>query len=115
MAMLDEIPEELIDQLVRALEAEAAIRQTEPAPADDPLRGLLEELGVGRSDRELPWAAWGFSIGFGGNVLLAKYAQMSSGESFGAFVVPMLLGGVVAGVACAAIGWGLARLRDRSS
>lgn len=29
------------------------------------------------------------------------------------FMAPLLIGGVVAGITCAAIGWGLARLRDR--
>lgn len=113
--MLDEIPEELIDELVAALEAEAlrmGPRQTTPA---SPLREVLDEFGVGRSPHEVAWTAWGFAIGFGGNVALAKYAQMSSGASFTSFIVPLFIGGVVAGAACAAIGWGLARLRDRAS
>jgi hypothetical protein len=110
--MLDEIPEELIEELVASLEAEAAKLEEGAAPAPaSPLREVLEEFGLGRDGSELSWTAWGFAFGFGLNVALAKYAQMSSGASFGSFVVPLLIGGVVAGFACGAIGWGLARLR----
>lgn len=113
--MLDEIPEELIEELVAALEAEAAKlgpRATTPA---SPLREVLNEMGVGSSPHEVGWTAWGFAIGFGANIALAKYAQMSSGASFASFAVPLFVGGMVAGMACAAIGWGLARLRDKEA
>jgi hypothetical protein len=38
---------------------------------------------------------------------------MTSGGSMSEFAGPMLLGGVLAGLTCAAIGWGIARLRER--
>ena len=107
--LLDGVPDELIDELVAALEAEAARLPASPA---NPVRGVLDELGVGRSPRELQWAAWGFAGGFGANVVLAKYAQMSSSAPMSDFIGPLLIGGVVAGLCCAAIGWGLAKLRD---
>ena len=77
-----------------------------------PVRICLEELGIGRSQRELSWAAWGFAGGFGANVAIAKYAQMASGATMGEFIGPLLVGGIVAGACCAAIGWGLAKLRE---
>lgn len=107
--MLDDIPDELVDELVAALEAEAARRATEPM---SPVRDVLEELSLGSSPRERPWAAWGFAAGFALNVALAKWAQMSTGGSFADFIAPTLIGGVLAGATCAAIGWGLARLRE---
>lgn len=106
---LDAIPDELIDELVAALEAEAA--QLPPAPAN-PVREVLNEIGIGRSTRERHWAAWGFAGGFAANVALAKYAQMASGASMGEFIGPLLLGGALAGLCCAAIGWGFAKLRE---
>ena len=107
--MLDNLPDELIDELVAALEEEAARLPASPA---NPVRGVLDELGIGRSMRERQWAAWGFAAGFGANVAIAKYAQMASGASMSEFVGPLMIGGVVAGVCCAAIGWGLAKLRE---
>lgn len=107
--LLDELPDELIDELVAALEAEAA--NLPPSPAH-PVRGVLDELGVGRSARERQWAAWGFAGGFAGNIALAKYSQMASAASMSEFIGPMLIGGMVAGLCCAAIGWGLAKLRE---
>ena len=107
--MLDSIPEELVDELVAALEAESARRSGGPASQ---VGELFEELGIGRSQRELSWAAWGFAAGFGANVAIAKYAQMASGAPMGQFIGPLLIGGLVAGVCCAAIGWGLAKLRE---
>jgi hypothetical protein len=108
--MLDSVPDELIDELVAALEAEAAKVALRPR---GPVREVLEEIGgVGRSPRERPWAAWGFAGGFAANVLIAKYAQMATGAPFGQFVVPLLVGGVLAGVCCSAIGWGAAKLRE---
>ena len=107
--MLDDIPEELVNELVAALEAEAARRAAEPA---SPVRDVLEELALDASPRERPWAAWGFAAGFAANVVLAKWAQMTTGGSFADFVAPTLIGGVLAGATCAAIGWGLARLRE---
>ncbi|MBA4179950.1 MAG: hypothetical protein C0506_05110 [Anaerolinea sp.] len=108
--LLENVPDALIDELVAALEAEAAHL---PPTGASPVHDVLREIGFGRSPRELQWAAWGFSGGFAANVALAKYAQMASGAAMSQFIVPMLLGGVVAGVTCAAIGWGLARLRER--
>lgn len=106
---LDEIPDELIDELVAALEAEA--RKTPLSPTN-PVREVFDEIGLGRSPREVQWAAWGFALGFGANVVIAKYAQMASGAPMGQFIGPLLVGGVVAGLCCAAIGWGLAKLRE---
>lgn len=107
--MLDAVPDELIDELVAALEAEAAKL---PPVSDNPVRDVLAEIGFGRSARERAWAAWGFAAGFGANVAVAKYAQMASGAPMRDFVGPLLIGGCVAGAACAVIGWGLARLRE---
>lgn len=112
--MVDEIPDELIDELVAALEAEA--RKDAPAPATTAtaaVREVLDDLGLGKSPREMSWALWGFALGFGGNVAVAKYAQVSSGAPIGQFVAPLLLGGLVAGATCAIIAWGFAKLRDR--
>jgi len=106
--MLDSVPDELIDELVAALEAEAARTPLERGP----VREVLDDLGVGRTAREKHWAAWGFAAGFGANVAIAKYAQMATGAPFAQFIGPLLLGGVVAGVCCAAIGWGAAKLRE---
>lgn len=108
--LIDEVPDALIDELVAALEAEA---QRRPAIGASPVQDVLRETGFGRSAMEMHWAAWGFAGGFATNVALAKYAQMTSGASMGEFIGPMLLGGLVAGFTCAAIGWGLARLRER--
>ena len=107
--MLDNIPDELIDELVAALEAEAA--KLPPSPAN-PVRGVFDELGLGRSAVERHCAAWGFTLGFTANVVIAKYAQMATGAPMAQFVGPLLIGGVVAGLCCAAIGWGLAKLRE---
>jgi hypothetical protein len=119
--LLDEVPDELIDELVAALERESSSRpglRTSRAPGGSvippALREIVDEIGIGRDPRELPWAAWGFAIGFGANVVLAKYVQMSTGASFSSFVMPLLIGGLVAGGACAGIGWGLAKLRERA-
>jgi len=106
--LLDDIPDELIDELVAALEVEAARLESSPA---NPVREVIAELGIGRSPREVHWASWGFAAGFAANVALAKYAQMSAGAPMSGFIVPMLIGGLVAGATCAAIGWGLSRLR----
>ncbi len=111
--LVDEIPDELVDELVAMLEAEAERRKTEVSAPQAALEEVLEEIGFGRSPRELQWAAWGFAAGFAMNVALAKYAQMTTASSMTEFVAPMLFGGILAGAACAAIGWGLARLRDR--
>lgn len=116
--LLDEVPDELIDELVAALEAEAERRPSLSTPAAAPpaftaVQDVLRDLGLGHSPRDLSWSAWGFATGFALNVAVAKFAQVSSGAPFSQFVVPMLVGGLVAGAACGAIGWGLARLRER--
>lgn len=107
--MLDSMPDELVDELVAALEAEAAKL---PPAAKGPVREVFDEIGIGRSARERHWAAWGFAGGFAVNVALAKYAQMATGASLSEFLGPLLIGGVVAGVCCSAIGWGVAKLRE---
>jgi hypothetical protein len=112
--LLDDLPDELVDELVAALEAEAERMAAEQAPAAG-VRGVIDELGLGRSPREGQWAAWGFAIGFALNVMLAKYAQMETSSAMSKFIAPMLIGGVVAGLACAAIGWGAAKLKDRQA
>lgn len=109
--LLESVPDELIDELVAALEAEAA--RTPRTDTPNPVQEMLQEIGFGRSAREMQWAAWGFALGFAANVAMAKYAQMASGASMATFVVPMLAGGAIAGATCAAIGWGFAKLRDR--
>ncbi|MCO5200943.1 MAG: hypothetical protein M9925_04505 [Chloroflexi bacterium] len=108
--MLDDIPDELVDELVAALEAEAARM---PSVGPNPVREVLSELGLGRSPRERHWAAWGFAAGFAANIVIAKYAQMTTAAPMSQFIGPMLLGGLLAGATCSAIGWGFARLRER--
>lgn len=112
--LLAELPDELIDEIVAALEAEAD-RMNAPATPATAIHDVLEEIGFGQSPREWQWALWGFAGGFCANVLVAKYAQVQAGASMASFLLPMLIGGLVAGAACAAIGWGLARLRDGQS
>ncbi len=111
--ILDQMPDELVDELVAALEAEVEKLEREKASPKSPVQDVLEEMGFGRSPRDWQWAAWGFAGGFAANVLLAKYAQMASGGSMSEFAGPLLIGGMVAGTTCAAIGWGFARLRTR--
>ncbi|MGE5596061.1 MAG: hypothetical protein ACM3S1_08510 [Hyphomicrobiales bacterium] len=117
--MLDDVPEELLDELVAMLEAEVdrrpelAARMASKSEPSNPVQEVIEEIGIGRTPGELQWAIWGFATGFGLNVILAKYAQMSAHAPMSQFIAPMLIGGLVAGAACAAIGWGLARLRTR--
>lgn len=108
--VLDELPDELVDELVAALEGELEARRRAPGPGL--IGDALDEIRAGRAAGELRWAGWGFTAGFAANVLLAKYAQVTSGGTMGEFLAPMLLGGVVAGGACAAIAWGVARLRS---
>ena len=74
------VPEELIDELIASLQAsEAATVAAMPSgPAKETVREVLRDIGVGESERELPWAAWGFAAGFCANVAVAKYAQVSS-------------------------------------
>jgi hypothetical protein len=69
-------------------------------------------MGFGETRREFQWATWGFAIGFAANVVLAKYAQMSSGAPMSQFFGPLVLGGLVAGATCGLIGWGAAKLRE---
>jgi hypothetical protein len=106
--MLDDIPDELVEELVAALEAEAARLAATPA---NPVREVFAELGIGQSPRERHWAVWGFAVGFAANVALAKYVQMTTAAPMSQFIGPMLLGGMLAGATCSAIGWGFARLR----
>jgi len=110
--LLAELPDELVDEIVAALEAEAA-KMAAPTTPITAIQDVLEDIGFGQSPREWQWALWGFAGGFSANVLVAKYAQMQAGASMASFMMPMLVGGLVAGAACAAIGWGLARLRDQ--
>jgi hypothetical protein len=95
------------------LEAEAARRPVAAKPVQGVVHEVLGDMGVGASPREGQWAAWGFAAGFAANVALAKYAQMQTSSPMSQFMVPMLIGGVIAGFACAAIGWGVAKLKDR--
>lgn len=109
--LLDEIPDDLIDELTAALEAEVAARKDRAAQPGNPVRDVIDEIGLGQSPAEMSWAAWGFSGGFAANVALAKYAQMASGAPISEFFGPIVIGGVASGLACAAIGWGLAKIR----
>ncbi len=113
--MVDETPDSLIDELTRALESEASARQQQPAndASDDLFRGVAREAGFGTTRVEFAWATWGFCAGFAANVLLMKYVQMSMGAPLGAVIAPMIFGGLLAGATCAAIGWGIAKLRER--
>ncbi|MBI5947962.1 MAG: hypothetical protein HY875_07480 [Chloroflexi bacterium] len=104
-----DLPEEIFAELLAALEAEARSPSTPPQGA---LREVLAEIGIERSARQVQWTAWGFAAGFAGNVAVAKYAQMATGAPMGQFVGPFIIGGLVAGAACALIGWGFARLRE---
>lgn len=106
--MLDAIPDELIDELVAALEAEAAKRPATKSPVME----VLSDIGIGHTAKERHWAAWGFAGGFAANVAIAKYAQMATGAPLSEFLGPLLIGGVVAGLCCSAIGWGVAKLRE---
>jgi hypothetical protein len=110
--LLDEVPDDLIDEIVAALEVEARRLEAEHPGVASPLNEVLQEIGFGRSPREFQLAAWGFAIGFGANVVLAKYAQMQTSSPMSQFIGPLLIGGLVAGAACAAIGWGFAKLRE---
>jgi hypothetical protein len=105
--ILDDMPDALMDELIAALEAEA--RKLDGA---NPVAGVFAELDIGGTPRERRWAAWGFAAGFALNVGIAKWAQVASGAPLSEFLGPMLVGGAVAGATCAAIGWGLARLRQ---
>ena len=111
--LLDDLPDDLVDELVAMLEAEAERRDITIEPRPGPIQEVLADIGIGHSPREIQWAAWGFAAGFAANVLVAKYAQMESAAPMGQFIAPLLIGGVVAGIACSAIGWGLAKLRER--
>ncbi len=108
--IFDDMPDELVDELVAALESEMEKLEREKTPKS-PVHEVLEELGFNHSPREWQWAAWGFAAGFAANVVLAKYAQMTSGGSMTEFAGPLLIGGIVAGATCGAIGWGTAKLR----
>lgn len=105
--ILDTMPDALMDELIAALEAEA-----QKLDQLNPVAGVLTELDLGRTPRERRWAAWGFAAGFALNIAIAKWAQVASAAPLSEFLAPMLIGGLVAGTTCAAIGWGLARLRS---
>jgi hypothetical protein len=105
--------DELLDELIASLQAEAALAPGEAAARPETVKAVLQEIGFGQSSHELAWAIWGFSVGFLANVAVAKYAQMSSGAGMAEFIPAFLIGGIVAGAACAGIGWGLAKLRDK--
>ena len=108
--LLDELPDELVEELATALEAAAA---PETPPDDESaVRSFLAEVDFGSDPRESYWAVWGFSIGFGANVAMAKLAQMSTSAPMADLFVPIIVGGLIAGGAGAAIGWGLAKLRE---
>ena len=109
-AILDQLPEDLVGEIAAALDAEA---RGDPLPATT-LRAAIDEIGIGRSPRELRWTTWGFAAGFAANVAVAKYAQMATSAPMSDFVGPLLLGGLVAGCTCGLIGWGIAKLRDRA-
>jgi len=109
--LLDDVPEELVDELIAAIQEEARVREMRRSNPS-PVREVLDEIGVGQSPRELPWAIWGFVAGFAGNLAIAKYAQMASGSPLSDFLAPMLLGGLVAGATCSAIAWAVVRLRE---
>jgi len=114
-ALVDEVPEELIDELAAALEEEAAARRSSPRgdAADSLFASLASDIGIGTTGGQLQWTSWGFVAGFAVNVGLMKYAQMATGVPMSAVMMPMFAGGLVAGVTCAVIGWGLSRLRER--
>lgn len=104
--------DDILDELIRSLEAEAALTPGQPGQQES-VRAVLQDIGFGQSTSELPWAMWGFAAGFTLNVAVAKYAQVTSGAPLGEFVPAFLFGGMVAGAACAGIGWGLAKLRAK--
>ncbi len=77
------------------------------------MRGVAQELRLGRSKGEFQYAFLGFAGGFAINVGLMKYVQMSSGATLDAVFAPMFLGGLMTGATCAVIGWGIAKLKER--
>jgi hypothetical protein len=112
--MVDDVPEDLMDELARALGEEAIERQQQTS--DDGgslLRGVAQDLQLGRTKAEFQWAFFGFTGGFVANVALMKYVQMASGATFDAVFAPMFLGGLMTGGTCAVIGWGIAKLKER--
>ncbi len=110
--ILDDLPDSLLDEIMAALEDESAAAD---GPARPVLLDIISEIGIGTSASEWQYALWGFAAGFTGNVLLAKYAQMSSGAPMADFVGPIVFGGLVAGGAGALIGWAAAKLREKSA
>lgn len=112
--MVDEVPDDLMEELARALNEEANSREPIAGTEDASLlRGLAQELGLGRSKGEFQYAFLGFAGGFALNVGLMKYVQMSSGATLDAVFAPMFLGGLMTGGTCAVIGWGIAKLKER--
>ena len=112
--MVDDVPDELMDELARALGEEAIERQRQtPDDAASLLRGVAQDLQLGRTRAEFQWAFFGFTGGFAANVALMKYVQMASSASFDAVFAPMFLGGLMTGGTCAVIGWGIAKLKER--
>lgn len=112
--MVDQVPDELMEELARALDEEETIRKSiTPGPDDSLFRGVAQELQLGRSRAEFQYAFLGFASGFAANVGLMKYVQMSSGATLDAVFAPMFLGGLMTGATCAVIGWGIAKLKER--
>lgn len=107
-----ETPDELIDELIARLEADAAAAPLADNRPDS-VGAVLRDIGFGQSERELPWAVWGFALGFTLNVVVAKYAQMTSGAAMSEFIPAFIFGGIVAGAAGAGIGWAVAKLKER--
>lgn len=112
--MVDEVPDELMEELARALDDEANSRHAVTGTEDASLlRGVAQELRLGRSKGEFQYAFLGFAGGFAINVGLMKYVQMSSSATLDAVFAPMFLGGLMTGATCAVIGWGIAKLKER--
>jgi hypothetical protein len=103
------LPDEMFEDLVAALEAEAA--RAPQSQVQAALHDVLEEVGFGRDSHEMSWAAWGFAGGFAVNLAMAKYAQMATDASMTEFIPAFVFGGAIAGATCAAIGWALAKLK----
>lgn len=105
--LLEDVPDELIDELVAALEAEAA-RDPEIGAAN-PVQEVLREIGFARD----AVGRVGFRCWVRGQRGTRPVRPDGEWRLMAAFIVPMLAGGAIAGAPCAAIGRGFAKLRDR--